>query len=79
VLQFVSDLPSLNNDISYRNVHRIANSMQFSTNNLFLNFFSTGHVNFKALQQEMQNNAESQNKVMQLTEISILSNILESI
>jgi hypothetical protein len=78
VLQFVSDLPSLNNDISYRNVHRIANSMQFSTNKLFLNF-STGHVNFKALQQEMQNNAESQNKVMQLTEISILSNILESI
>jgi hypothetical protein len=53
--------------------------MQFSTNNLFLNFFSTGHVNFKALQQEMQNNAESQNKVMQLTEINILSNILESI
>jgi len=37
---------------------RIANNMQFSTNNLFLDFFSTGNVNFKALQQEIQNNAE---------------------
>jgi uncharacterized metal-binding protein len=41
-------------------------------------YFSTD-VNLKSQQQEMQNNAKSYNKVTRLTEISILSSILDSI